>query len=130
MKSPVLRYVLGLHTLLIGLLGVAFFLFPKESAALWPWMFPPLAARFMGSLFIGGAICSAVNLRLGDSHGEFVMVLMGVGDSLIALTGVFGIGEIGLTPALIAWLVFFFGTGLVLIAAALPAARQTPEAEG
>ena len=130
MKNRVLSYVLGLHTLLIGILGIAFFLFPKESATLWPWMFPPLAARFMGSLFIGGAVCSAVNLRLGKSHGVFVMALMGVGDSLIALTGVFAIGEIGLTPALILWLAFFFGTALLLIAAALLAARGMPEAEG
>jgi len=75
----------------------------------------------MGSLFLGGAACSLACLRSRDERGLFAMVLLAVGDALIALSGLLGVASIGLTPRMIGFLVFFAGTAL-LLALAFPRA--------
>lgn len=133
MKRRVIA-VLWLHTLVMGFAGLVFFLFPKEAATTWPWVLPPLAARFMGALLLGGAACSLACLRSRDSRGLFVMVLLAVGDALIALSGFLAIADIGPTPRMIGFLAFFLGTALLLALVMLPPARaaaspqQTPVA--
>lgn len=117
--------VLWLHTLVMGVAGLAFFLFPVEAAKAWPWALPPLAARFMGSLFLGGAACSLVCLYSRDSRGLFAMALLAAGDALIASSGLLAIADIGLTPKMIGFLAFFLGVALLLALALLPAARRT-----
>ncbi len=122
--------VLWGHTLVMGIAGFVFFLFPREGAALWPWTLPPLAARFMGSLFFGGAACSLACLRSGDQRGLFIMVLLAAGDALIALSGLLGIANIGLTPKMIWFLAFFLGVALLLALAVLPVIQGAAAANG
>jgi hypothetical protein len=119
MSGPAARVVLWVHTLAMGVAGALFFLLPQEGAALWPWTLPPLAARFMGALFFGGAACSLVFLWRRESRGWFVLVLLGIGDLLIAMSGVLGIREIGLNAATLRFLAFFGVFALLLATAAL-----------
>jgi hypothetical protein len=118
MMKRALTPVLWAHTIITGFAGVLFFLWPAESATLWPWPLPALAARFMGSLFIAGAGCSLVCLRY--ARGLFVMILLAAGDTLIALAGLFAVAELGLTPAMIVFLAFYLGVALLLVVALLP----------
>ena len=122
------RVVLWLHTAMMGIIGLLLFVFPRESAGAWPWAFPPLAARFMGSLFLGGAACSFACLRSRDERGLFVMVLLGVGDALIASSGLLDAGTIGFTARMTAFLLFFFGVGLLLVLTFLPAMHAPADA--
>lgn len=108
------RGILWLHTVVMGIAGFLFFVFPRESATLWPWLLAPLAARFMGSLFLGGAACSLACLRSRDDRGLFAMLLLAAGDALIALSGLLGVASIGVTPRMIGFLVFFTGTAVLL----------------
>jgi hypothetical protein len=116
--------LLWLHTLVMGFAGSVFFLFPKIAATTWPWALPPLAARFMGALLLGGAACSFACLRSRNSRCLFVMVLLAVGDALIALSGLLAIAEIGPTPRMIGFVAFFLGTALLLALVMLPPARK------
>lgn len=124
------RAVLWLHTLVMGLAGVVFFIFPGEAATIWPWVLPPLAARFMGSLFLGGAACSLICLRSHDERGSFALILLAVGDLLIALSGLLGIAETGVTPRMIGFLAFFLGTALLLMLTVLPAIPGATSSSG
>ena len=124
------RNVLWLHTLVMGVAGLIFFVYPKESATLWPWQLPPLAARFMGSLFLGGAACSLACLRSRDDRGLFAMALLAVGDMLIALTALPVLIDTGVTPRVIWFLVFFVGIALLLILKLLPTARGAANPQG
>jgi len=108
------------HTVITGLAGLLFFFLPEESAKVWPWPLPPLAARFMGSLFLGGAACSMACVRARRTEGLFVMVLLAVGDTLIALSGLLAIGALGVTPWMIFFLAFFLGIALFLAIVFLP----------
>jgi hypothetical protein len=121
MKQDSARSVLWLHTLVMSSAGLLFFVLPEQGAALWPWTFPPLATRFMGALFLGGATCSFVFLRTRSSAGSFVLVLLAIGDLLIASSGLLGIREIGLTPATALFFAYFslFAVLLVLTAQAM-----------
>jgi hypothetical protein len=121
------RTVLWLHTVLMGLAGSAFYLVPAQSATLWPWSLPPLAARFLGSLFLGGAVCSLVLLYSSDKRASFVMVLLAAGDALIALSGLLGVGEIGLGASMICFLALF-GAAAALLAFSF--ASATTESAG
>ena len=124
-----LTAALWAHTAITGLAGLLFFFLPGESAKLWPWPLPPLAARFMGSLFLGGAACSMACLRGRRTEGLFVMVLLGVGNALIALSGLFAIGAVGYTRSMISFLVFFLGIALSLAVVFLPevGAKAAPQ---
>jgi hypothetical protein len=132
MSSPTRRVVLWLHTLVMGSAGYLFFFLPQQGAALWPWTLPALAARFMGSLFLGGAACSLVFLWRRRDHGSFVLILLAIGDLLIALSALLGIREIGLTTATLRFLAYFILFAVLLVVAALamkheaPGALQTP----
>lgn len=124
------RAILWLHTLVMGLAGFLFFAFPRESATVWPWPLAPLAARFMGSLFVGGAACSLVCLRSRDNRGPFALVLLAAGDTLIALTGLLGVASIGFTPKMIAFLIYFIGFALLLTLAVVPEMNRAANAPG
>jgi len=128
--SGTARGILWLHTLAMGLAGFLFFVFPGESATLWPWALPPLAARFVGSLFLGGAACSLVCLRSREDRGLFTMVLLAVGDALIALCGLLDIASIGFTPRMIGFLVYFLGFASLLTLAVVPATNRAATAHG
>ena len=117
-----LTSALWTHTVITGLAGLLFFFLPAESARIWPWPLPPLAARFMGSLFLGGAACSMACLRTRRTDGLFVMVLLALGNALIALSGLFAIGAVGFTPSMIFFLVFFLGLASSLAIVFLPKA--------
>ena len=130
MNRRTLRVVLWLHTLAMGIAGCLFFLFPTQASTLWPWVLPALAARFVGSLFLGGAVCSLVCLRAHATNSLFVIVLLAVGDLLIALTGLLGIAAIGFTPAMIGFLAFFLGTALLVVATVLPPSLAAPAPTG
>ncbi len=91
MKVQRIKTGLWLHTLITILAGFSLFLFPKNIGPLWPWALPPLAARFMGSLLIGGGVCTA---------------LVALAPEPLPLTGA--------TGRMIIWLVLFIGTTLLL----------------
>ncbi|HET7766946.1 MAG TPA: hypothetical protein VFK92_17810 [Burkholderiales bacterium] len=124
------RWILWLHTLVMGVAGVLFFALPREGATIWPWALPPLAARFVGSLFIGGAACSLACLRSREDRGLFAMVLLALGDALIAMSGLLEIASIGLTPRMIGFLVCFLGFASLLTLAAVPAMNRAADAPG
>ena len=119
MNWSVGRVLLWLHTLATGGAGALFFFLPQHGAALWPWTLPALAARFMGSLFLAGAVCSSVFLWRRAGYGSFVLILLALGDLLIALSALLGIREIGLTPATLRFLAFFILFAVLLVVAAL-----------
>jgi len=124
------RGILLLHTLATGAAGVLFWVFPGESATVWPWPLPPLAVRFVGSLFLGGAACSLVCLRSREDRGLFAMVLLAVGDALIALSGLLDIASIGFTPRMIGFLVSFLGFASLLTLAVVPEMNRAADARG
>ena len=124
------RGILWLHTLATGAAGVLFWVFPGESATVWPWPLPPLAVRFVGSLFHGGAACSLVCLRSREDRGLFAMVLLAVGDALIALSGLLDIASIGFTPRMIGFLVSFLGFASLLTLAVVPEMNRAADARG
>jgi len=124
------RGILWLHTLATGAAGVLFWVFPGESATVWPWPLPPLAVRFVGSLFLGGAACSLVCLRSREDRGLFAMVLLAVGDALIALSGLLDIASIGFTPRMIGFLVSFLGFASLLTLAVVPEMNRAADARG
>ncbi|HTT09643.1 MAG TPA: hypothetical protein VMG60_02040 [Burkholderiaceae bacterium] len=119
MNGPAVRAILWLHTLAMGGAGLLFFLLPQQGAAFWPWTLPPLAARFMASLFLGGAVCSLVFLRQRDGRARSVLVLLALGDLLVALSGLLGIREIGPGAATLRFVAFFSVFSLLLAVAAL-----------
>ena len=130
MSAQRLGNLLWIHTLALGIGGLLFFLLPKESATFWPWPLPQLAARFLGSLFVGGAVCSLVLARARDDRGWFVLVLLAAGDLLIALIGLLALPDIGLTPAMLGFLLFFAGLAVLLALTVLPAIRVAVDHTG
>ena len=114
MKVQRIKIGLWLHTFITIFAGISLFLFPKTFGLLWPWALPPLAARFMGSLLIGGAVCTALAALAPEPLPVMGPALLGLGDLLIASVGLLDIGEIGFTGRMIVWLVLFIGTASLL----------------
>src|SRR5258706_4994655 len=114
MKVQQIKTGLWFHTLITILIGFSLFLFPKIFGPLWPWALPPLAARFMGSLLIGGGVCTALAALAPEPLPVTGPALLGLGDLLIASVGLLDIGEIGFTRRMIIWLVIFIGTASLL----------------
>jgi len=120
MTMRLARLVLWLYVASHVALGLAFLIVPTTAAGLFPWPLPPLAARFMGSLFLAGAACGAVNIALGQSRGLTVVALVGVGNLLIAAAGILAVDAAGITIWMALWLAWFIGVAIVLIAIAVP----------
>jgi len=114
MRVNLIRTGLWLHTSIMTLAGLGFFLAPKTFAAFWPWALPPLAARFMGSLFLGGAFCTALAALAAEPLPVEGPALLGVGDVLIVSVALLDITEIGFSLQLVVWLAFFIGAALLL----------------
>ena len=114
MKVQRIKIGLWLHTFITIFAGISLFLFTKTFGLLWPWALPPLAARFMGSLLIGGAVCTALAALAPEPLPVMGPALLGLGDLLIASVGLLDIGEIGFTGRMIVWLVLFIGTASLL----------------
>lgn len=114
MKIQTVKAGLWLHTILTTLAGAGLFLFPQAFGPAWPWALPPLAARFMASLLIGGGVCTAVAALSPAPLLLAGPALLGVGDVLIASVGVLDSGEAGLAGKMIAWLAAFIGAALLL----------------
>ncbi len=94
---------------------------------LWPWMLPPLAARFVGSLLIGGAVCSWMTARSTTNAPALGIMFIGIGDGLISITGLlYGI-ENTFSTQLAVWLLVFIGTALILGILSLSVSRLVPE---
>ena len=121
MRIKLVRIGLWLHTILTTLAGLSLFLFPKTFDPLWPWALPPLAARFMSSLLIGGGVCTALAGLASQPLPVEGPALLGLGDLLIVSVGLLDIGEIGFTAKMTIWLAAFIGTTLLL--GALPLLR-------
>jgi hypothetical protein len=122
MNTTTLRTFLWLHTVIVGLAGLAFYLLPTAAGAAWPWPLPPLAARFIGSLLIASAVDTGLTAA---AHNELPIsgaLLMGlVLYGLIALTGVMALGEPSMGGWLPIWIAVF--GGLSLLSGALLATR-------
>ena len=112
------RLALWLYVASHVALGLAFLIVPTTVAGLFPWPLPPLAARFMGSLFLAGAACGAVNIGLGESRGLAVLALVGVGNGLIAAAGILAVDASGTTTGMALWLGWFVGVAIALLAVA------------
>ena len=113
------RLVLSLYVAAHVALGLLFLIVPTTAAGLFPWPLPPLAARFMGALFLAGAACGAVNIWLGASRGLNVLALVAVGNLLIAAAGILAVQASGITTGLALWLAWFIGVAIALLAVAL-----------
>jgi len=125
-SAQALRRVLWLHTACMGVAGVVFFVFPAAASMVWPWALPPLAARFLGSLLIAGAVCSLDLLRARDYSGLFVIGLLAVGDVLIAASALLGVGETGISPGLLVVLAVFGIAAVLLTMVVVPAVQDPP----
>jgi hypothetical protein len=122
MNTTTLRTFLWLHTAIIGLAGLAFYLLPAAAGAAWPWPLPPLAARFVGSLLIASAVDTGLTAAAHNELPTSGALLMGlVLYGLIALTGVMALGEPSIGGWLPIWIAVF--GGLSLLSGALLAAR-------
>src|SRR5262249_5032465 len=94
--------------LIAGLAGAALYVIPAAAGSFWLWPLPPLAARFVGSLLLAGAVYSALTARARDELplvGALLMALILYG--LIALTGVLALGDLGGQSGLLAWIALF-----------------------
>jgi len=109
MRIQLIKIGLWLHTAFTILAGLSLFLFPKTFGPLWPWALPPLASRFMGSLLIGGGICTALAALAPEPLPLGGPALIGLGDLLIVSVGLLDIGEIGFTAKMMIWLAGFIG---------------------
>ena len=115
MRNQWIKIALWLHTMITFITGSCLYLLPKSfSPMIWPWELPPLASRFMGSLLIGGAVCTALAALGGDPLPVEAPALLGLGDLLILSVGLMDIEQIGLTPRMLAWVTAFLGTMLLL----------------
>jgi hypothetical protein len=80
--------VLWIEALVLLAGGLALYGWPSEAGAHWPWVLPPLAARFIGASFLGvasGAASTAGSL----SPGALVRnAVTGIGLLLAVATGV------------------------------------------
>jgi hypothetical protein len=112
------RLVLWLYVASHVALGLLFLIVPTTAAGLFPWPLPPLAARFMGSLFLAGAACGAVNIRLGEGRGLTVLALVAIGNLLIVATGILAVDTSGITTGMALWLAWFVGVAIALLAVA------------
>jgi hypothetical protein len=128
LKEPRLRIVLSAYVALNVVLGAWFLLAPMSAAAIFPWPVAPLAARFMGSLFLAGAACGLVNLLLGPSRGLMVLALVAAGDLLIASVGLLALDQIAPTGGSLAWFALFVVVAILLLATVVPAVRGLPDA--
>lgn len=124
MRIKLVKIGLWLHTILTILAGSGLFFFPQTFGPIWPWALPPLAARFMGSLLVGGGVCTALAALAPEPLPVAGPALLGLGDILIASVGLLDIGEIGLTGRMIVWLVAFIGAALLLWSLLLLHGRQ------
>lgn len=108
MEQQLLRAGLWLHTLLVGVCGLALYLAPASAVLLWPWMLPPLAARFVGSLLLASALDTGIAAAAPSAPTIAGSLLMGVSlYGLIALTGVLALGDLGISTMLVLWLAVF-----------------------
>jgi len=120
MRNQWIKIALWLHTMLTFITGLCLYLLPKSfSPMIWPWELPPLASRFMGSLLIGGAVCTALAALGGEPLPVEGPALLGLGDLLIVSVGLLDIEQTGLTPRMLVWVAAFLGT-MVLLWALLP----------
>jgi len=123
-RSKLVKTGLWLHTVLTILAGLGLFFFPQTFGPMWPWALPPLAARFMGSLLVGGGVCTALAALAPEPLPLAGPALLGLGDILIASVGLLDIAETGLGGRMIVWLAAFFGLALLLFLLLLLAGRQ------
>lgn len=108
------KSILWFHTMVTILAGWCLFLLPQVFGPFWPWMLPPLAARFMGALLIGGGVCTALTALSLEPLPVVGPALLGVGDALIISAGLLDMGEIGFTGRMLLWLVMFSSIALLL----------------
>ncbi len=130
MKTKLIKTGLWIHTTITTLAGLYLFLLPQTVSLVWPWVFPPLAARFMGSLLVGGGVCTALAALAPSPIPVGGPALLGLGDLLIASVGVIDIGEIGLNGRLVLWLAALSGLALLLGITLLLGRGQESTAKG
>lgn len=87
MERGVVRSVLWIQAIVLGAVGLALYGWPTEAAAYWPWLLPPLAARFVGSAFLGIAAAAATIAAWRGEAGLRVLAAMAIGTLLAPLTG-------------------------------------------
>ena len=114
MRIQLIKVGLWLHTIITTLAGASLFLWPQIFGPIWPWTLPPLAARFMGSLLVGGGVCTALAALAPEPLPVAGPALLGLGDLLIASVGLLDINADALTGRMIAWLLAFTGMAFLL----------------
>jgi hypothetical protein len=124
MRDQRIKAALWLHTAITITAGMSLFLLPKTFGPLWPWALPPLAARFMGSLLIGGGVCTAMAALAPAPLPVEGPALLGLGDLLIVSVGLLDVGEIGFNNRMLIWLAAFIGTALLLLVLPLLQGKQ------
>ncbi len=124
MRRQMIKVVLWFHTTIMTLAGLSLFIFPKTFGIFWPWALPPLAARFMGALLIGGGVCTALAALAAGPIPVEGAALLGVGDLLIVSVALLNKGEISFSGNTIIWLTVFTGMALLLLSLPLLRGRQ------
>jgi hypothetical protein len=114
MRIQLIKIGLWLHTSIVTLAGISLFLYPNKFSPLWPWALPPLAARFMAALLVGGGVCTILAALSPEPLPVEGPALLGLGDLLIVTVGLLDIGETGLNGRMIIWLAVFIGAALLL----------------
>ena len=127
MRIRLVKIGLWLHTILTILAGSGLFLFPQTFGPIWPWALPPLASRFMGSLLVGGGVCTALAALAPEPLPLAGPALLGLGDILIASVGLIDIGQTSFTGRMIVWLAAFIGTALLLWSLLILYGRQASQ---
>lgn len=88
MERGIRRGVLWVQAIALGAAGLALYGWPAETAPLWPWLLPPLAARFVGSALLGIAAAAATIAAWRGPAGLPALAGMAVGTLLAPLTGI------------------------------------------
>ena len=94
--------VLWIQAIVLGVAGVALFALPTEAARAWPWVLPPLAARFVGGALLGIGAAAATTAIRHIPRGLPALAVMGLGTLLAPLAGILTSGVEVSTPRLAA----------------------------
>lgn len=129
MASASRRPVLWIQAFVLAVPGIALYVWPLEAAEWWPWPLPALAARFVGSAFLGVAGATAIVALWKEPRGMRALAVMAIGTLLVPLTGVISEGVDVSVPGLVALTILLGSVAVVdvaLLRAAPSAGRWGP----
>jgi hypothetical protein len=70
-----MRLVIGIQAVIMLVLGVALFLGPQTTAALWPWMLTPLTGRVVGAWLVGLSLIAVYTFLENDFGRSYAALI-------------------------------------------------------